>query len=237
MRIMKAIVFDVDDTLYDLSTPFKQTCREIFPEDTDLDLEGAFLASRRYSDSVYARCLSDEMSMEEMYIYRFKNAFLDYGKKINALKALEFQAVYEEKQQEIRMTDAMKDLLQSLKEKVTLGIITNGPAQHQWDKVNALGVTEWIPVGHIFISGALGVAKPDKRIFSRAAERMGILPQEICYVGDSFENDIVGAKAAGWNAVWYNHRRHQAAGDVKPDAVVRSEAELIACLEKISTKE
>ena len=67
---MKAIVFDVDDTLYDLSTPFKQTCREIFPEDTDLDLEGAFLASRRYSDSVYARCLSGEMSMEEMYTKR-----------------------------------------------------------------------------------------------------------------------------------------------------------------------
>ena len=64
-------------------------------------------------------------------------------------------------------------LMQNLKEKVTLGIITNGPAQHQWDKVNALGVTEWIPVGHVFISGALGVAKPDKRIFSRAAERMG----------------------------------------------------------------
>ena len=39
------------------------------------------------------------------------------------------------------------------------------------------------------------------------------------------------------NAIWYNHRGHQAAGDVKPDAVVRSEAELIACLEKISTKE
>ena len=135
------------------------------------------------------------------------------------------------------MTDAMRQLMQNLKEKVTLGIVTNGPAQHQWDKVNALGVTEWIPVGHVFISGALGVAKPDKRIFSRAAERMGILPQEICYVGDSFENDIVGAKAAGWNAVWYNHRGHQAAGDVKPDAVVRSEAELIACLEKISTRE
>lgn len=66
--------------------------------------------------------------------------------------------------------------------------------------MNALGVTEWIPVGHVFISGALGVAKPT-RGFSVAAERMGILPQEICYVGDSFENDIVGAKAAGWNAV------------------------------------
>lgn len=82
MRIMKAIVFDVDDTLYDLSTPFKQTCREIFPEDTDLDLEGAFLASRRYSDSVYARCLSGEMSMEEMYIYRFKMHFLIMGRRL-----------------------------------------------------------------------------------------------------------------------------------------------------------
>ena len=71
------------------------------------------------------------------------------------------------------MTDAMKDLLQSLKEKVTLGIITNGPAQHQWDKVNALGVTEWIPVGHVFISGALGVAKPDKRIFSQCGGKNG----------------------------------------------------------------
>ena len=56
--MIKAVVFDVDDTLYDLSTPFKEACREVFPEDTDLDLEGAFLASRRYSDSVYASSLS-----------------------------------------------------------------------------------------------------------------------------------------------------------------------------------
>ena len=56
--------------------------------------------------------------------------------------------------------------------------------------------------------------------------------------GDSFENDIAGAKAAGWNAVWYNHRGHQATnGDAKPDEIVTSEEELIACLEKISTKE
>lgn len=48
---------------------------------------------------------------------------------------------------------------------------------------------------------------------------------------------LLGRKLRDGNAVWYNHRGHQAAGDVKPDAVVRSEAELIACLEKISTKE
>ena len=126
---MKAIVFDVDDTLYDLSLPFKEAFAEVFPGEK-IDLEGAFLASRRYSDSVYARSLSGEISMEEMYIYRFESAFRDYGMIIDAQGALEFQAVYEMKQQEIYMTEEMQQLLQKLKGKAKLGIITNGPA-HQ----------------------------------------------------------------------------------------------------------
>lgn len=50
-------------------------------------------------------------------------------------------------------------------------------------------------------------------------------------MGDSFENDIAGAKGAGWKAVWYNHRGHEATGDVMPDYIVRTEKELIVLLE------
>lgn len=231
---MKAIVFDVDDTLYDLSTPFKEACKEIFPEEKELDIEEAFLASRRYSDAVYSQSLSGEMSMEEMYIYRFQNAFKDCGMQIDAQKALDFQNVYEQKQQEIKMTDAMKQLLQSLKGKVQLGIITNGPEQHQWDKVNALGVQKWIPKEHVFISGALGVAKPDRGIFDLAAEKLGVCAEDACYVGDSFANDIAGARKAGWKAVWYNHRGHLAGRDVETDYMMKSERELIQCLERLA---
>lgn len=229
--MIKAVVFDVDDTLYDLSTPFKQVCRTVFPEDTGLDLEGAFLASRRYSDSVYASSLSGKISMEEMYIYRFENAFRDYGKKIDAQTALFFQAVYEQKQQEIKMTEAMKKLLENLSGKMKLGIVTNGPTQHQWDKVNALGVEQWIPKEHILISGEIGIAKPDTGIFAAELGRLDLQKEDVCYVGDSFENDIVGAKGAGWKAVWYNHRGHQATEEVMPDYIVKSEDELITLLE------
>ena len=229
--MIKAVVFDVDDTLYDLSTPFKEACREVFPEDTNLNLEGTFRASRRYSDEVYASSLSGKISMEEMYIYRFENAFRDYGKKIDAQTALMFQAVYEQKQQEIKMTESMKNLLENLSGKMKLGIVTNGPAQHQWDKVTALGVEKWIPKEHIFISGELGIAKPDAGIFDAALQRLGLQKEEVCYVGDSFENDIVGAKNAGWKAVWYNHRGHEANGDVEPNYIVKSEDELISLLE------
>ena len=231
--MIKAIIFDVDDTLYDLSGPFKEAFRELYLEE-ELDLEGAFLASRRYSDSVYAQSLSGEMSMEDMYIYRFQNAFRDYGKDMDAQEALHFQEVYEKCQHRIHMTEAMQEVLKELSDKMTLGVITNGPSGHQWDKIRALEATRWIPADHVFISGEHGVAKPERRIFELVQEKLGLQPQEFCYVGDSYENDIEGAKGAGWNAIWYNHRNHRAAGSAEPDYLVRSEPELIELLGQIA---
>ena len=121
--MIKAIIFDVDDTLYDLSGPFKEAFHELYPLE-ELDLEGAFLASRRYSDSVYAKSLSGEMSMEDMYVYRFQNAFHDYGKNMDAQEALHFQDIYEKHQHMIHMTEAMQEFLKELSDKMVLGIIT-----------------------------------------------------------------------------------------------------------------
>lgn len=127
MHRIKAILFDIDDTLYDLSIPFKEAFREFFPGE-EMDLEGAFLASRKYSDRIYDRSLSGEISMEEMYIYRLGNAFRDYGKIIDGATALQFQSVYEKHQHNIHMTREMEGLLEKLSKKTTLGIITNGPS-------------------------------------------------------------------------------------------------------------
>lgn len=54
---------------------------------------------------------------------------------------------------------------------------------------------------------------------------------------DFFDNDIAGAKRAGWKAVRYNHRGHQATGDEKPDVVVHNEEELSTWLEKMVEEE
>ena len=229
--MLKAILFDIDDTLYDLSIPFKEAFREFFPGEK-MDLEGAFLASRKYSDLIYDRSLSGEISMAEMYIYRLGNAFQDYGKIIDGPTALQFQSVYEKRQHEIRMTEEMERMLEELSRKITLGIITNGPSEHQRDKVRALGVERWIPMERIWISGDLGVGKPHKEIFEAAREKLGLKPEELCFVGDAYGHDILGAKGAGWKAVWFNHRGRQITGEVTPDYEVRSEQELIALLEK-----
>ena len=230
--MIKAILFDVDDTLYDLSLPFKETFVEVFPGES-IDLEGVFLASRKYSDMIYDRSLKGEISMEEMYIYRLGNAFRDYGKIIDGETALRFQGVYEKKQQAISMTEDMEQLLEALSGKTTLGIITNGPEEHQRNKIRALAVERWIPMERIWISGDLGVGKPEKGIFTAAQTKLGLKPEEICYVGDSYGHDMVGAGSVGWKTVWFNHRERRAAGELRPDYEVRTEAELIGLLMRL----
>jgi putative hydrolase of the HAD superfamily len=50
-------------------------------------------------------------------------------------------------------------------------------------------------------SGDAGVAKPDPRIFERALELAGAEPDEVVHVGDSIDNDVAGARAAGLRAI------------------------------------
>jgi putative hydrolase of the HAD superfamily len=52
-----------------------------------------------------------------------------------------------------------------------------------------------------------GVAKPDRRIFLAAAERLGVAPEQILHVGDDPLMDVAGARDAGMRTAWINRRR------------------------------
>jgi putative hydrolase of the HAD superfamily len=83
-----------------------------------------------------------------------------------------------------------------------LGVISNGNALQQRQKLESLGITERFEV--IVISGDRGVSKPDPRIFidvCRAADRK---PWECWHVGDDLKADYRGSVAAGLKGVWLN---------------------------------
>jgi len=54
----------------------------------------------------------------------------------------------------------------------------------------------------ITYSQEVGAEKPDPRVFRRALERAGCSPTEVLHVGDSWEADVLGARAAGIPALW-----------------------------------
>jgi putative hydrolase of the HAD superfamily len=79
-------------------------------------------------------------------------------------------------------------------------------------------------VDAVVISAELGVAKPDPAIFRAALDRLGAGPDGALHVGDSVEDDVAGARAAGLEAVLVARN-----GAPAPEGVraVRSLAELV----------
>lgn len=51
-------------------------------------------------------------------------------------------------------------------------------------------------------SAVVGVRKPDPRIFSLGVEALGMKPEDVTVVGDSYDKDIVPARKAGCHTVW-----------------------------------
>lgn len=54
-----------------------------------------------------------------------------------------------------------------------------------------------------------GFSKPEKEIFDLACNQFCMEPEHTLYVGDSYDNDIVGARNGGWHSLWFNHRSRE----------------------------
>ncbi len=79
-----------------------------------------------------------------------------------------------------------------------LGVISNADGRVE----KALDAAGLLPHLEIVIdSGLVGIDKPDPRIFHLAAERLGVQPAESVYVGDIYEIDVLGARAAGMRPI------------------------------------
>ena len=212
----KAVLFDVDDTLYDQTVPFKEAYAQYFGDKPPVPAEVIYPVTRKYSDQVYSQAMSGQITMEELYIYRVQKAFEEYNITITVEEALAFQKVYADRQRHIHMSETMEKILAYCAGKAKLGIITNGPSAHQWNKVKSLQAERWILHENIFVSGDVGAEKPERKIFDHAKQMMKLEDAEVWFVGDSYELDVKGAMNAGWNAVWMNRR-----GREKPDDNVK----------------
>lgn len=101
-------------------------------------------------------------------------------------------------------------LLDKLKKKgYFVGVITNGPSVLQNHKMDMSGLRGYCDL--VLVSGDVGVHKPDPEIFKIAAGRLGLRCDECVYVGDHPINDIQGALDAGMKVIrmnwgWFKNR-------------------------------
>lgn len=121
-----------------------------------------------------------------------------------------FEREYTQQLTQICLSPLLKTVLKQLTKKYLLGIITNGYTQRQKMKLSALKLSEIFPKENILISEKVGLEKPDHRIFELMARKLALYePESILYIGDSYKNDVMGAKQAGWQAWWFNHQQRE----------------------------
>lgn len=121
------------------------------------------------------------------------------------------------------------EVLDQLKEKYTLLLITNGSPSLQNIKLEI--TPEIAPYfGHILISGAFGKGKPDPSIFEHALEIVGLTADEVLMVGDNLMTDILGSSRVGMQSVWINREEKLSSEEVKPTYTIENLRELLTLL-------
>ncbi|MCA1921308.1 pyrimidine 5'-nucleotidase [Buttiauxella noackiae] len=116
-------------------------------------------------------------------------------------------------------------LLNAIKDKVKIGIITNGFTALQQIRLERTGLRDYFDL--LVISEQVGVAKPDRKIFDYTFEQMGQPPRDrVLMVGDTAESDILGGMNAGIATCWLNAHGRSLQEGIMPTWEVTSLSEL-----------
>ena len=184
--MIKAVVFDLDNTLYDQTEfvlpAFKRVSK---------------LVSEKYGKNEKAvnRELADlwkDIGPERPRI--FDLIAKKFGLRGDAVNLMVKE--YRSSRPELSLYRGALPVMEKLKRTYKLGLITDGNIESQKYKLSALGISGLFNV--IVFSGAEGSAeKPSTRPYAEIAGKLGIRTEEMVYVGDNPYRDFIGAKALG----------------------------------------
>lgn len=100
----------------------------------------------------------------------------------------------------VRINKATNSVLSTLQKQYECILFTNGGIDNQSRKIAQTGLNHFFQTSHIFISEALGCKKPELKAFQLVQSQFKA-GTRFCMVGDHWENDILGAKNAGWYVI------------------------------------
>lgn len=118
-----------------------------------------------------------------------------------AISTGDMVAIYRAHEPAITLEADAEEFLNTVHGRVNLGIVTDGPANSQWNKVNALGLSRW--VDQIVVTGDRGAgwSKPSPRAFRYLQDFFSAGPERCVYLGDNPTKDFVGPGLLGWETV------------------------------------
>ena len=231
--MIKAIFFDIDDTLFS-TTGFSEKARRASIEAmVSMGLRVDPEAGYRELTEVIAEFSSNYGAHYDKFLSRQSEGALE-GTNPSLLVAAAVVAYHETKFRELTayedVIDAMKLLART---ELVCGIITSGLRIKQAEKLIRLGIWRYVDPAAIFITDEVGIGKPNPKLYLRACESVGVDPREAIYVGDHPTNDIDPANEIGMISIWNRREgKHlKTPGRTEPDHVIFNFLDLLAILQ------
>ena len=229
---MRGIVFDIDDTLYCRQDMLVHAAEIVLQRDIP-DWQEFIKIFYEKSDVNMAGLESGEVSTHDINGWRYNETFKALGFPYNGKDGGRAADTYLELQSHMFISEGLSQVLDKIASDpdIKLAILTAGESNHQWHKVDMLGLDRWFDRRNIVVTGDTPYTKPDVRLFRMMEEKLGLKPSDLWMIGDSYKHDITGAIDAGWHSLWIN-RRFLPDPERLPDVTVLSDADFISALAK-----
>lgn len=216
---MKAIVFDLDDTLcayWDASKAGLRAAFERHPVEgrTTEEMIAAWGdAYREFGPTIKTSdWYNDYLHRgEPTRTEQMRRTLAKAGIKSKEHARLLSETYAQERNAALALFEESIEVLSALKGRYPLALLTNGPADIQRQEIAILGIEGYFDA--IFIEGEMKKGKPSPSVFKRVASFFGVDPCAMLMVGNSYLHDIRPAIELGWATAWVRRP-----SDVPPSA-------------------
>ena len=203
----KHLFFDLDRTLWDFDAAAKVAFERIYEKYNlkSLGIPSAHEFHEVYhplNEQLWVLYRADKITKDELNRTRFLKPLEHYGiHDIELADHLSEDYVYWSPRI-VRLVPGTMELLDYLKPKYHLHLITNGFQEVQHTKLSGSGLEPYFET--LTVSEEVGVKKPNPEIFFYALRKAHASAEESLVIGDEMAVDIDGARAAGIDQVFFN---------------------------------
>lgn len=205
------VFFDLDRTLWDFEINSHQTLIELIDKyklaEKGISSSNAFIEEYyKINDALWEEYRQGSINQETLRFERFNRALLKYEiTDVELIKNIGNDYVHLSPLK-TNLVPHTVEVLDYLKSKYDLHIITNGFEEVQHIKLSNSGIANYF--SEIITSERAGFKKPDKRIFDYSLSATNSSREKSIMIGDCINADILGAKSAGIHQVYFNPDQH-----------------------------
>ena len=207
---IKHVFFDLDHTLWDFEKNSETVIEQLLVT-YDVERQYGITAQtfikkyKKINHRLWHLYSHKKITKEELRNTRFTKTLERLGAKNKELGMLLEKEYISKSPYQTHLLEGTNEILDYLKPKYELHILSNGFKEVQRIKLHESGIKKYFT--HIFISEEMGVQKPDKEIFDVAKAQAKVDANHCIMIGDNFVNDVEGALKADWKAVYYTPRK------------------------------